>query len=224
MAGLISLLRILLLGTPTVIMQGGDAGLAAQLIDPYAVTACGGAPVQLSGLLDEQAGLAKLRSLREFLAGAAPVPPSLIRRADATGSNAFRSYGLSGQPTVTAGTLADPLGTRADTDGRLLAGHQVRLVDPDGRDVPEGRDSGILTRGPELFIGYSDPALNAAAFLPDGWFRTGQIGQIGAGGHLTVTDRVKDIIIRGGEHFHPGGRGPALRPSGGRRRRGDPDA
>ena len=202
MAGLLSLLRILLLGTPTVIMQAWDAALAARLIDRYAVTSCGGAPVQLSGLLDKQAdGTATLGTLRECLTGAAPVPPSLIRRADAAGITAFRSYGSSEHPTVSAGTIADPLDRRAGTDGRLLAGNQVRLVDADGRDVPDGADGEIITRGPELFTGYTDPALNAAAFLPGGWFRTGDVGRIDAGGYLTVTDRLKDIIIRGGENI-----------------------
>jgi cyclohexanecarboxylate-CoA ligase len=202
MAGLLSLLRILLLGTPTVIMQAWDAALAAELIDRHAVTACGGAPVQLSGLLDRQvSGTAGLGTLREFLTGAAPVPPSLIRRADAAGITAFRSYGSSEHPTVTAGTIADPLGPRAETDGRLLPGNQVRLVDADGRDVPDGQPGEIVTRGPELFTGYTDQALNEAAFLPGGWFRTGDIGRIDGAGHLTVTDRLKDIIIRGGENI-----------------------
>jgi len=202
MAGLLSLLRILLLGTPTVIMQAWDAALAAELIDRHAVTSCGGAPVQLSGLLDRQAGgAATLGTLREFLTGAAPVPPSLVRRADAAGITAFRSYGSSEHPTVTAGTIDDPLGPRAETDGRLLAGNQVRLVDVEGRDVPDGQQGEIVTRGPELFTGYTDQALNAAAFLPGGWFRTGDLGRIDGAGHLTVTDRLKDIIIRGGENI-----------------------
>ena len=202
MAGLLSLLRILLLGTPTVIMQAWDAALAAELIDRHAVTSCGGAPVQLSGLLDQHAnGTAALGTLREFLTGAAPVPPSLIRGADAAGITAFRSYGSSEHPTVTTGTIADPLDQRAGTDGRLLAGNQVRLVDAAGDDVPEGREGELLTRGPELFTGYTDPALNAAAFLPGGWFRTGDVGRIDADGSLTVTDRLNDIIIRGGENI-----------------------
>jgi acyl-CoA synthetase (AMP-forming)/AMP-acid ligase II len=202
MAGLLSLLRILVLGTPTVIMQAWDAALAATLIDRHAVSTCGGAPVQLSGLLDQQAaGTATLGTLRECLTGAAPVPPSLIERAAAAGITAFRSYGSSEHPTVSAGAIADPLARRAGTDGRLLAGNQVRLVDAGGRDVPDGRDGEILTRGPELFTGYTDPALNAAAFLPGGWFRTGDVGRAGPDGYLTVTDRLKDIIIRGGENI-----------------------
>jgi cyclohexanecarboxylate-CoA ligase len=192
----------LLLGTPTVIMRSWDAAFAAELIDRHAVTSCGGAPVQLSGLLDQRAaGTATLGTLREFLTGAAPVPPSLVRRADAAGVTAFRSYGSSEHPTVSAGTIADPLGPRAGTDGRLLPGNEVRLVDAAGRDVPDGHEGEILTRGPELFTGYTDPVLNAAAFLPGGWFRTGDVGRIDAAGHLTVTDRLKDIIIRGGENI-----------------------
>ena len=201
-AGLLSLLRILLLGTPTVIMQAWDAALAARLIDRHAVTSSGGAPVQLSGLLDQQAkGTAALATLREFLTGAAPVPPSLIRRADAAGVTAFRSYGSSEHPTVSAGTIADSPDKRAGTDGQLLAGNEIRLVDPHGRDVAAGRDGEILTRGAELFTGYTDAALNAAAFLPGGWFRTGDVGRLDADGYLTVTDRLKDIIIRGGENI-----------------------
>jgi len=110
MAGLLSLLRILLLGTPTVIMQAWDAAAAAGLIDRHAVTSCGGAPVQLSGLLDQRAnGTATLGTLRECLTGAAPVPPSLIRRAAAAGITAYRSYGSSEHPTVTTGSIADSL-------------------------------------------------------------------------------------------------------------------
>jgi len=201
-AGLLNLLRILLLGTPTVIMQAWEAALAASLIDRHAVTSSGGAPVQLSGLLDQQArGTATLATLREFLTGAAPVPPSLIRRADAAGITAFRSYGSSEHPTVTAGTIADPLDRRAGTDGLLIAGNEIRVVDAGGRDVPAGRDGEILTRGPELFTGYTDAALNAAAFLPGRWFRTGDVGRLDSDGYLTVTDRLKDIIIRGGENI-----------------------
>ena len=201
-AGLLTLLRILLLGTPTVIMQAWAAALAARLIDRHAVTTSGGAPVQLSGLLDQQAtGTASLATLGEFLTGAAPVPPSLIRRADAAGITAFRSYGSSEHPTVSAGRVTDSLDRRAGTDGRLIAGNEVRVVDPAGRDVPAGRDGEILTRGPELFTGYADQALNAAAILPGRWFRTGDVGRLDADGYLTVTDRLKDIIIRGGENI-----------------------
>ena len=62
-------------------------------------------------------------------------------------------------------------------------------------------DGQILSRGPDCFIGYTDPDLTAAAFDDDGWYRTGDIGRLDADGYLTITDRVSDIIIRGGENI-----------------------
>ena len=58
-----------------------------------------------------------------------------------------------------------------------------------------------MSRGPELFVGYTDETLDAEAFLPGGWFRTGDIGRLDEDGHLTITDRKKDVIIRGGENI-----------------------
>ncbi len=77
---------------------------------------------------------------------------------------------------------------------------EIRTVDEDGHDVAVGQPGEILSRGPDRFAGYTDPALSAEAIDADGWFRTGDIGVIDADGYLTITDRVKDIIIRGGEN------------------------
>jgi non-ribosomal peptide synthetase component E (peptide arylation enzyme) len=96
-------------------------------------------------------------------------------------------------------------------------------VDDAERDLPLGRDGDILVRGPELFIGYTDPALNAQAFTADGWFRTGDIGRLDGAGCLSITDRKKDIVIRGWrKHLVAGGRAraghhPAVRDVGGSR-------
>jgi acyl-CoA synthetase (AMP-forming)/AMP-acid ligase II len=97
--------------------------------------------------------------------------------------------------------MADPLDKRLNTEGRAMAGTELRFVDDDGADVPPGCEGEIVTRGPELFIGYFDPALDAAAFLPGGWYRTGDIGRLDGDGYLLITDRKKDIIIRGGENI-----------------------
>ena len=201
-AGLLNLVRILLRAVPTITMEAWDPAVAARLIDRYQVTSSVGAPIQLSGLLDQQAsGAAGLATLREFMCGGAPVPPNLIRRADRAGITAYRCYGSSEHPTISTATITDPLDKRADTDGGIIAGNEVRIVDADGKDVPEGRDGEVASRGPELFTGYTDPALNAQAFLSGGWFRTGDVGRIDGDGYLTITDRLKDIIIRGGENI-----------------------
>jgi acyl-CoA synthetase (AMP-forming)/AMP-acid ligase II len=75
----------------------------------------------------------------------------------------------------------------------------VRIVGPDGAECGCGVDGEVVVQGPEQFVGYQDSQLNAAAFTPDGWFRTGDLGHVDAGGRLSITDRIKDVIIRGGE-------------------------
>jgi acyl-CoA synthetase (AMP-forming)/AMP-acid ligase II len=197
-AGLLGLMRVLIHGAPTVVLDAWDPRRAAVLVDEHRLTFGVGAPVQLAGLLDEQAkGTATLASLAEFMTGAAAVPPPLIRRADAAGLRAYRCYGSSEHPTISSGAMDDPLERRATTDGRIIEGNEVRLVDDDGNDVPEGE---IASRGPELFLGYTDAALNEQSFLPGGWFRTGDVGRLDAD-WLTITDRKKDVIIRGGENI-----------------------
>jgi acyl-CoA synthetase len=77
---------------------------------------------------------------------------------------------------------------------------EVRTVDEDGLDTAVGEPGEILTRGPDRFAGYTDPSLSAVAIDAEGWFRTGDVGVLDPEGYLTITDRVKDIIIRGGEN------------------------
>jgi len=201
-AGLLGLMRVLVSGLPTVVLETWSPARAAGLIDEYAITGGVGAPVQLVGLLDQlERGLARLDSLNGFRCGAAAVSPSLIERADSLGIAAFRCYGSSEHPTVTTGYPDDSLVKRATTDGRVIAGNEVRVLDDAGRDVAIGQDGEIVTRGRELFIGYTDPRLDAAAFLPGGWYRSGDVGNLDADGFMTITDRKKDIVIRGGENI-----------------------
>ena len=72
------------------------------------------------------------------------------------------------------------------------------------RPVPDGVPGEILSRGPDLCVGYTDPQLTAEAFSRDGWFRTGDMGIRDANGAVTITDRIKDVIIRGGENLSAG--------------------
>ncbi|TQM11323.1 AMP-binding protein [Pseudonocardia kunmingensis] len=201
-AGLLGLLRILVHGNETVVLDVWHPARAAALVDEHQVTSGVGAPVHLAGLLDERdRGAVTLESLREFMVGAAGVPPSLVQRADRAGIAAYRCYGSSEHPTISSGATSDPLHKRATTDGRVIGGSEVRLVDDDGVDVASGAEGEIVTRGGELFLGYTDPALDEGSFLPEGWFRTGDIGRFDDEGYLTITDRKKDIIVRGGENI-----------------------
>jgi cyclohexanecarboxylate-CoA ligase len=200
-AGVLGIARMLTRSTLTVAMDAWDPSAAARLIVKHGVQASGGAPIHLSGLLDvaERDGL-DLSSLQEYTTGAASVTGALIRRADRLGIVAFRSYGSTEHPTISSGRPSDPLDKRADTDGRLAPGSEVRIVDEHGVDVAAGQPGEILSRGPELFAGYFDSALTAHSMV-DGWFRTGDIGAFDADGYLVITDRKKDIIVRGGENI-----------------------
>lgn len=200
-AGTLGFLRSLCRANTTIALDAWNPERAARLIAEHGVGSSGGAPIHLSGILDvaERDGL-DLSSLREYTTGAAGVAGALIRRADRFGVGAFRCYGSSEHPTISSGVPEDPLDKRADTDGRLTPGTQIRLVDDAGHDVEVGGQGEIWTRGPELFCGYTDPAHNRASMV-DGWFRTGDVGCLDSEGYLRITDRKKDIIVRGGENI-----------------------
>lgn len=108
----------------------------------------------------------------------------------------------------------------ATTDGHLYA-YEVRVLDDEGQEVPQGQDGELAARGAGMFLGYADPQQNLEAHTTDGFFLTGDIGHISSDGAVVITDRKKDIIIRGGEnlsakeienvlHLHPGIREAAV--------------
>ncbi|MBD8561824.1 AMP-binding protein [Pseudomonas fluorescens] len=203
-ASLVIIFHSLLHGVEHVSMDRWDAALAAELVDRHGVTQSAGVPTMLMGLLEaaERDGRI-LSSLRSYKLGGTGVTPYHVDIAERAGILAGRFYGLSEHPTVTIVDAAQSDLQRATTDGVPCSGTQVRIVDDEGNDLPLGSDGEIATRGPELFIGYTDPQLDLECFLPGGWFRTGDIGHLDTAGCLTITDRKKDLIIRGGENISP---------------------
>jgi acyl-CoA synthetase (AMP-forming)/AMP-acid ligase II len=187
--------------TTTVAFDTFGPDLVIRAIEEYRLAATAGPPVFLASILDLiESGERDLSSLTSFMVGAASVPGHLVERADALGVAAFRCYGSSEHPTISSSGPGHPLEVRALTDGPCLPHNRVRIVDDDGRDLPLGTQGEIASLGPELFVGYREPTMNEGAFLPGGWFRTGDLGILDEAGNLTVTDRKKDIIIRGGEN------------------------
>ena len=201
-AGAISLMRFLAGDTELVLMDMWDADEATRLIEKHRVNSCSLTPYHLHGLLDSADRHGRdFSSLANCLVGAAPVPGGLVARAAERGLRTYRSYGSSEHPTVTSGTPDDPLEKRLTTEGRPMRGSQIAFVDEAGNFLDDGMVGELVTRGPELFLGYLDERLNEDAFLPGGWFRTGDIGRADADGYLLITDRKKDVIIRGGENI-----------------------
>jgi len=192
-------------GYPAQMIDMWDPGavLAAMLEDK--VSAATGATFFLTSLLDhpdfspEHAALMPVATM-----GGAPVPRAVAERTVATGMSMIRMYGSSEHPSTTGSTAGvDPVDKGLYTDGRALPGVEIRLIDEDGKDVEAGSGVAgeIVSRGPDLFEGYMDPALTAGAFIDDGWYVTGDVGVLDEDGYLTITDRKKDIIIRGGENI-----------------------
>ena len=187
-------------GTRAVLMDRWEPAAARALIAAERVTYMIGAPTFLRDLAAGARGEAT--SLRLFSCGGADVDPALVRQAAARlGCVAKRVYGSTEFPTVTTTGPDDPPERRIDSEGRAIGANEVRLVDEDGAAVAPGREGEILARGPECFLGYRNPALNADAFTADGWFRTGDLGTLDAEGYLRITGRRKDIIIRKGENI-----------------------
>jgi acyl-CoA synthetase (AMP-forming)/AMP-acid ligase II len=200
-AAMLGLLRPLSVGGTTVVMDRWSARHAAALVEEHRLTNSAGTPFFLATLLDAADRDGRdISTMRQFLVGAATVPPALVARAEARGVVSWRMYGSTEHPAITGGTPDDPLEKRRFTDGRPGPGNEVRLVDADGRDVERGTEGEILARGPKQFLGYRDAALDDDAFFGS-WFRTGDLGRFDDDGHLVVTDRIKDIIIRGGENI-----------------------
>ena len=188
------------LGTSAVLMERWDAAAGLALIAAEGVTYMVGAPTFLQDLSDRAP--AGGTSLRLFSCGGAAVSPALIRRARAAlGCVAKRVYGSTEFPTITTTDAADAETMGIESEGRVIAPGELRIVDDAGRPLPAGAEGEVQARGPECCVGYAEAALNADAFTADGWFRTGDLGAVDAAGYLRITGRLKEIVIRKGEKF-----------------------
>lgn len=123
--------------------------------------------------------------------GGSTVPSAVTERLTDLGILVYRSYGSTEQPSITGCSIHDAVEKRLHTDGCVLPGVEMRL-DEEGQ---------IFSRGPDLFIGYTDPELTAEMIDDEGWYRTGDVGELDADGYLSITDRISDVIIRGGENI-----------------------
>ncbi len=179
-----------------------DPAHALEVILDAGIGGGAGASVFLASLLDHPDFTpAHAARMDRVGLGGAPVPVALAERAASHGIAIIRAYGSTEHPSTTGCQFDDPADRRHRTDGRACPGVELRLVDGDGATVPAGSPGEILSRGPDLCLGYTDPALTHAAFDDEGWYHTGDIGVLDTHGFLTITDRAKDIIIRGGENI-----------------------
>jgi acyl-CoA synthetase len=191
----------LLVGASAVLAERWDPDVAVADSMRHRVTYSAGATVFLQELTEAARAAGVHLPLRNFACGGATVPRAVMERSEEQGIPASRVYGMTELPTVTVMNRAHPFDLRAETDGAIAPGVQVRVVGADGEPLVPGSPGELLVRGPEQMLGYLDAAANRAALDEVGWFSTGDVGIVDGAGFVTITGRVKDVINRGGEKF-----------------------
>ena len=177
---------------PVHLLDVWDPGEVLRLMDEEGLGVGGGATYFLTSLLDHPAFTPDHVAMMPFAGlGGSAVPVAVTERATRLGIKVFRSYGSTEHPSITGCLLDDPEVKRLTTDGHLLPGVELRLEE----------DGEIVSRGPDCCVGYTDATLTAGAFDAQGWYRTGDVGVLDEDGYLTITDRISDVIIRGGENI-----------------------
>jgi long-chain acyl-CoA synthetase len=171
------------------------------------VTIFHGVPTMYIGLLEAAAKADRLPELRFCVSGGASLPVAVLERvAEAFQTTVFEGYGLS-ETSPTATTNQPAFGTRAGTVGHPVWGVEVEIARPEIDERIELMETGelgeIVLRGHNVFAGYLNNAEATAQALVDGWFRTGDLGTKDTDGFITIVDRKKDLVIRGGFNVYP---------------------
>ncbi len=141
--------------------------------------------------------------IRSYPGGGAPKPPQLhydLKR-EIGGVGIVSGYGLTEAPIVVMATTGDPDVKLAETEGKPTPGVELVVVGLDGRRAAPGQEGEIRLKGPQVIRGYLDPSLDADAFDSEGYFRSGDLGIVDQEGFVTITGRLKDVIIRHGENI-----------------------
>jgi cyclohexanecarboxylate-CoA ligase len=156
----------------------------------------------LSAQRELPAGEKLFPHIRTFPGGGAPKPPSLHHELkQAFGVGVVSGYGMTEAPILTMNHHDAPDDVLATTEGPAVTDTTLRIVTVDGKDAGVGEEGEVRAKGPQVTLGYLDATLDADAFDAEGWFRTGDLGTLDADGNLTITGRLKDIIIRKGENI-----------------------
>jgi acyl-CoA synthetase (AMP-forming)/AMP-acid ligase II len=202
---------------PDYLLMMLSAGFAAVLVESFipaaavaayrklGVTMCGGSTAFYQMFLTEQRKTPDtpiIPTLRIMSGGGAAKPPELFYDiAKEMGVRLVHGYGMTEVPMMAMGSPHDTDEQLAYTDGKPVVGAEIRIVTAEEKVAAPDEEGDVRLRGPVVCVGYTDPAVNAEAFDRDGWFRTGDLGVLRPDGHLRLTGRLKDVIIRKGENI-----------------------
>ena len=200
------LVTMLILGFPAILVEAFSASDVLPLFRRHGATMVGGSTAFYVAYLGEQRKAPDdpiLPSLRLMSGGGAAKPPEIHYevRGEIGGRGVVHGYGMTEVPMISNGSPTDTDEQLANTDGKPVEGADVRIVTLDGRAAGPEEEGEVRVRGPMVFHGYTDPRLTAEAFDADGYFRTGDLGKLRADGHLALTGRLKDVIVRKGENI-----------------------
>lgn len=197
-------------GSKSVVTREFDPHAVLDFIENEKITKLFMVPSAMQIVLsDPRARTVDYSRLRYILYGASPIPPPLLREGmEVFGCGFVQNYGM----TETAGSVTALVPEdhsledvpRMKSAGKPLPGVEIAILDPQGRPLPPGQSGEIATRSPANMAGYwRMPEATAAALTPDGWLRTGDAGYLDEDGYLYIHDRIKDMIISGGENVYP---------------------
>ncbi|AYG82201.1 Short-chain-fatty-acid--CoA ligase [Streptomyces hundungensis] len=196
---------LLLYGFPAVMFEHFALPDALAEYRRHKVTVAGGSTAFYSMFLAEQRkrpGEKVIPTLRLLAGGGAPKPPEIYHAVvREMGVQLTHGYGMTEVPMITMGSPDDTAENLATTEGCPPPGMEIRITDEAGRAVAPGLDGEVRLRGEAVCRGYLDRAQSEAAFDAEGFLVTGDVGHVKESGHLVLTGRIKDIIIRKGENI-----------------------
>ncbi|MCU1595078.1 MAG: cyclohexanecarboxylate-CoA ligase [Frankiales bacterium] len=193
--GIQFLANVLLAGVPAVLIEVFTPQAVLAAFERFPITMIGGSPVFYQALWDlqRQSEVTLFPHLRLLKGGGAPLPEATYWEiSKGLGVQVAHDYGMTEVAMVAVANPDDDPAVLALTDGTLIPGLECRTVDGE-----------LQLRGAPVTLGYTDPSRDAEVFTEDGWFRTGDLATVSAAGHVTVTGRLKDVIIRKGENIAP---------------------
>ena len=194
-----------LLGAKVVHMYKWDTLRALELIQSERVTTLSGVPVMSRELLAHpRFGDFDTSSLKSLGGGGAAIQPDLVHKIDDQVKNARpgTGYGMTEACGVISMSSADFFVDKPESAGPLLPVFEGKVVDADGNELPSGQAGELCVRGAQVIKGYLNRDDATAETIVDGWLHTGDIAIIDADGFVTIVDRAKDMVLRGGENVY----------------------